>query len=367
MEGLGLQWDLSSENGGKPVDKTLKFEEDNKVVLATEETTNELTLQNDEEENVEQDVKSFDILENKNSNIKELVKSVLGSSVLEIEDEEGNLEEKNIDDVDMTEAEWGDLIKEHYSEKINTLKEGSVQLGGLDEVRRAMISAIKSGNDPSEVLHFQEHYVDPMANIDISHEEGQIEILSLRYKDAIESGDMSKSDVETLIEVAKSKGELEEKAEVAFEQIKNALKKKALDIQAKAEEEEKERENFYKDYEKDFKNIAKEVLGVSGSYAKELVDFILKPDENEPRLTKFNAKVMGLLKQPKKAVDLALYVYDSEKFNKKVSTMLKSDVLEEQKKKVRVVKKYKHNKGLPTETDNKNSSNKVLFSTNING
>src|SRR5690554_6932701 len=122
MEVLDLKFDLSSENEGQPTDKTLIFEE-----VEKQETPNERQLDKEKEEPKEEPAEpvkqepEVDINTDSNSNIKEFVKSVLGETTLELVDEEGNTEEKSIDEANLTEQEWGDLIKNHYSDKINTL------------------------------------------------------------------------------------------------------------------------------------------------------------------------------------------------------------------------------------------------------
>lgn len=365
MEGLELKFDLPLDAKSQPDDLSLKLEEGEVTEESLREarvtTTEEVPappIEVTEEVEVEEDF-SEEVLPTSKV-ISEIFKSLYGVDTIERELEDGEVEEVHIDDANFTVEDLVNIINENHKDSIKELKGSSVSLEGLDEVRQSMITAIKSGMNPKDVIYFQDRYVDPMSSIDISTEEGQIQMLEIRYKDSLEQGTMDKADFDRIIRGLKEDDELEQKAEEAYNQLTEALNNKAKEMAEKAKEDEQNRKTFYREYKKDFTSIAKEKFNLKDTTAKNLVDLVLEPDENEPRMTKLNAKVLQILRNPESAVKLALHVFDEEKYEKLVKSKVQIEVLEDTKKKIRFKKKAREAQG-SSFADDEITEDKVLF------
>lgn len=357
MEELELKLELPIMNEGAP-DKELNIIDDGDQSINNDgRSTDDMVKDylNRGENPVKQDGQ-VSVSGGENDYARELVKKYFGASTIDVENDEGEFEERSIDEMDFTLDEVIEMIKDNHKDKVKDIKSKSIEIDGLDEIRKGMIKAIQAGKNPKEVLFFQESYVDPMSNIDLSTEDGQIAMVRIGYQEAIDKGTVTEDDFERIVRGLKEDDALESKSLEISDKIKDALKAKAKEMEQSAIEQKEKTKQFYKEYRKDFKVAAETNLELSPTVSKELVDFILEPDQNEKGMTRIEAKLLGMLRNPEEAAEVSLFIYDRELYNKRARAKINNQLMEEEKKRVRIKRKERENRGAGfTEEETKES------------
>lgn len=211
-----------------------------------------------------------------------------------------------------------DLINEKHKEELNSIKETSVSLANLDQVQKDIVNIVAKGGNPTELLILQKDYLQPLSDIDIETEEGQIEAIRIDLEDKGNSEDM----IDILIEGFKAKGILEDKGIEA----KEALDKKYKDRIDKVAKQEQDRlDNLQKQHKQYVKDIASalKAKGYNDKAVKEFKEFATEVkslgENSTARMTEMDAKYLELRNNPETAIDLILYFNNPEEFKKTVS------------------------------------------------
>lgn len=211
-----------------------------------------------------------------------------------------------------------DLVKEKHQDEINGLKESSVSLANLDQIQKDIVNIVAKGGNPTELLLLQQNYLQPLSDIDIETEEGQIEAIRIYLEDKGNSDDM----IDILIEGFKAKGILEDKGIEAKESLDKKYKAKIEEV---ARQEQERLETLQKQHKQYIKDITAELksMGYNDKAVKEFKEFATeiksRGDNSTARMTDMDAMYLELRNNPKTAIDLILYLKNPEEFKKAVS------------------------------------------------
>lgn len=261
-------------------------------------------------------------------NIIKLAKELLGVETIEKEDEEGGYKEYSLEEANLTMEDVIQLANEKKKQEIDDFKLNSVSVKNLDENQKAIIDIIAKGGDIQALLELQRTYVDPISKLDLDLEKDQIDVIYLHGK----AGGKSDEDIELIIEGLKSKGILKEKAEVAMNDLNEAVKNETAKKQKEAQDRIEATDKALKDFKKDFKTNAKtEFKELNDVAVTKLTDFVAKKKEDGKY--EMDSAYMKMRSDAKMATKLALFLYDMEEYNKLVAkdTSIKEAIKTEQK------------------------------------
>ena len=211
-----------------------------------------------------------------------------------------------------------DLVQEKHKEELATLKESSVSLTNLDQIQKDIVNIVAKGGNPTELLILQKDYLQPLSDIDIETEEGQIEAIRIDLEDKGNSEDM----IDILIEGFKAKGILEDKGIEAKEALDKKYKSKIEEV---ARQEQERLVNLEKQHKQYVKNIssALKAKGYNDKTVKEFKEFATEVkslgENSTARMTEMDAKYLELRNNPETVIDLILYFKNPEEFKKSVS------------------------------------------------
>lgn len=296
----------------------------------------------------EDDNKLETLLEVKSENKEELLntaKKYLGDfyDAIEINDGDSVIKaDEYIKDVDTL----VEMLAEKHKHELEELKANSVSTTNLDALQKDIVNIISKGGNPAELIKVQSDYIQPLSEIDLDTEEGQIEMIQTVLRD----GNRTDEEIDILIAGYLSKGILEDKAieskkllEDHYQSHLEKVKQAELD---RLEQIKTAHKKFSTDVKKEF-----ETLGYNDTTVKKLRSFVseIKPQgENKGvNMTEMDYEYFKLRNDPKEAALLGLFFYDREKYNE---TVAKKAVNKEQ---VKTAKTIIINKQKPISSDNK--------------
>lgn len=206
---------------------------------------------------------------------------------------------------------YQDYIKALYEEKQKKALENHVDLKGVSDFTKQIIEIDKAGGNVSAVLQAKAEALDPISGLDLSQEGDQKAMvehyLSTRYKE------MSREDIQALIKTYEDRGILEEKAANCKEALEKAVSDYMEAEKTKAEERKHQFLEQFKVYKKSFKESVSSKFQVKEEYARKLVDFATKlNNQNIPE--NLHKKFFDMLNNADSASELALFLYDKEEY-----------------------------------------------------
>lgn len=202
-------------------------------------------------------------------------------------------------------------IKALYEEKQKKALENHVDLKGVSDFTKQIIEIDKAGGNVSAVLQAKAQALDPISSLDLSQESDQKAMvehyLSTRYKE------MSREDIQALIKTYEDRGILEEKAVNCKEALEKAVSDYMETEKTKAEQRKQQFLDQFKVYKKSFKESVSSKFQVKEEYAKKLVDFATKlNNQNIPE--NLHKKFFDMLNDADSASELALFLYDKDEY-----------------------------------------------------
>lgn len=220
----------------------------------------------------------------------------------------------------MEEFEW---TNENYAELVRQQNQWSLEKGfselldATGPYGKAIISHIQNGGNPEEIIDlFKE--AKKIENFDVSTEEGKVALLTQYYKDLGWSDKRIKRTIDSAIDtnsidedVAEAKEEMEEaiKAQV---QEKQKAQQEYLDQQREAQEK----------FAENITNTLRERKDISMEQKREIATSLLVYDKKLPDgrvVNQFALDFAKLQSDPKKYVDLVMFVRDYDKFKENIS------------------------------------------------
>ena len=342
---------LMTEKIGGDVDEREESNKDLKLAIAGEkrkddffdlDTAKEKELENlkdleaqsktsdEEDEELEDNTKppiivNDDILEKEesgNTNVgnddsdfyRKSLKSMFGDSISHIieEDDQGNEVEINIDEIQITEDFFNQIVKSKIEEIKEEAQKDKISLKGVSSFARDLVEIDRNGGDASELLRAKEAYADPLDNLDLTTEQGQVQAVYLRMM----AGGQDEDTTRRLINSYKSEGILEEKANNAEAELRQALQSQVENAKQAAKQKTEERKSLMKEYKKDIKEELSRYQ-LNDTFKNKVVALATKEDENGR--FELDQVYYKHRENPKDAADLALFLLDKQEYINQVT------------------------------------------------
>lgn len=246
--------------------------------------------------------------------IVKLAKELLGVETILKAGEDGEDLEVSLEDANLTMEDLVELVNTKKTQELEDIKLNSVSVKNLDDNQKAIIDIIAKGGDIQALLELQKTYVDPISKLNLDIEKDQIEVIYLHGK----ASGKTDEDIELIIEGLKTRGTLKEKAEVAMNDLNEAVKAETVKKQKEAQERIEATEKALKEFKKEFKtNVKSEFKDLNETAVNRLTDFASKRKEDGKY--DMDLAYMKMRSDAKLATKLALFLYDIEEYNKIVT------------------------------------------------
>lgn len=263
--------------------------------------------------------------------------------------------ETPIDDIDITEEVFTDLIQAYIAEETERSSKDKVSTKGLSDLTKKIIEIESHGGNPTSVLQYQQAYVDPLDQLDLDSTEGQRGVVAL----FMQANGKDQEDIAARLRLYEEQGSLAEKA-VEFEaKMRQAVADHAEKQVQLAVEQEKAYKESLKTYKKTFKESLDTKFQLNDTVKNRLVDFATKPGEGNR--FNFDVQLMEARKNPELAAELALWLEDREEYVRQISNAAVTKTLTSTAQKIGTIRlKRKDDKVDPTPP--KGNSRAAFFS-----
>jgi hypothetical protein len=251
--------------------------------------------------------------------------------------------ETPIDDIDITEEVFTDLIQAYIAEETERSSKDKVSTKGLSDLTKKIIEIESHGGNPTSVLQYQQAYVDPLDQLDLDSTEGQRGVVAL----FMQANGKDQEDIAARLRLYEEQGSLAEKA-VEFEaKMRQAVADHAEKQVQLAVEQEKAYKESLKTYKKTFKESLDTKFQLNDTVKNRLVDFATKPGEGNR--FNFDVQLMEARKNPELAAELALWLEDREEYIRQISNAAVTKTLTSTAQKIGTIRlKRKDDKVDPT-------------------
>lgn len=229
----------------------------------------------------------------------------------ENEDDKVSFKDLDIKDKDS----FLDLIENVIKEKESGLLKDKIDTSSISDFTRQLIEAEKSGANVNQILGVYRQYQAPIQDLDLSVKEDQMKVI----RHFVNSLPISDEEKDEQLEIYKSQSDefIEAKAKkfkgILDEKMKDYIQKQKEDAEKKKKEDEEAGKRYRKELKTEF-NLSYEL---NEKMLSRLIDFALKVDDKKE--TGVLRTFKETMKDPKKAVDLIMYLMDSEEFIKQKS------------------------------------------------
>lgn len=249
------------------------------------------------------------------------LKNLFGEGISHIvqEDEKGEPVEVALEDVEMTQELYEEILKAKMSELQEEAKKGTVSTEGISEFTRELIEIDRAGGDVDTLLEVKRTYTDVLEGLDLTKKEDQKQAVFLRYK----AGDQySDEEIDILIEGYETKGILGDKAESAERELTTAVQQQVEQAKQTALDKKADLAKLTKEYEKEIEESLDQ-FELEDKLKRKIAKLSVKKDDKD----RFEIDNMYfLMKQdPKKAAQLALFILDTEEYNKQIGKDVKKE------------------------------------------
>lgn len=288
---------------------------------------------------------------------KKLLKSIFGEEVdsLIVPNEDGEDVEIPLDDFDLDEDTFKDIINNKIQAEKEAALEGRVKVDDLDDLTQSLVELSRKGGDVRELLEYKAAYTDPLDRLDLSTKEGQREAIYLYLRGRQEP----EEEIQLRIEAYEAKGLLEEKAKQFDGEIRGSIKNLVEQRKKEAEQLAEQKKEQLKSYKKEFGESLKSKFELNDKVREKLVDMATKP--NKENKYEMDLAYQSARSNPEEAAMLALWFTDREEFIRQISS---KKVKEEQLKtvqKIRLASKRKNNTDVSLPSKSGGDKGVVLF------
>ena len=208
-----------------------------------------------------------------------------------------------------------DLIENVIKEKESGLLKDKIDTSSVSDFTRQLIEAEKSGANVNQILGVYRQYQAPIQDLDLSVKEDQMRVI----RHFVNSLPISDEEKDEQMEIYKSQSDefIEAKAKkfkgILDEKMKEYIQKQKED----AEKKKKEDEEASKRYRKDLRTEFNSSYELNEKMLSRLTDFALKIDDKGE--TGVLRAFKESMRDPKKAVDLIMYLMSPDEFIKQKS------------------------------------------------
>jgi len=317
---------LKEEEESKVVDLESTEEDKKKKEEKASKGEFELTQSTSNEDKT--DTEDFD----KSEFYKRSLKTMFGDTISHIieEDEQGNEKEVLLQDTLVTEEFYNQIVKSKLDDIKEEASKDKISTKGISDFARDLVEIDRNNGDISELLRAKEAYSDPLDNLDLTTEQGQVQAVYLRMM----AGGQDEDTTRRLITSYKAEGILEEKALEAETELKAAIQKQVENAKEAAQKQADERRSLLKDYKKDIKESL-DRYQLNDNIKNKVVLLATKEDDNGR--FELDKVYYQHRENPKDAADLAFFLLDKEEFIKHVTNKAVEETKLNTSKKLRVV------------------------------
>jgi hypothetical protein len=251
---------------------------------------------------------------------KSILKDLIAEGVLpeigSFETEDGDV---SFDDMAIDKDALLFLIKDHQDKIKEELKSSSIDVNGVSEFTKKLISIEKHGGNVQQALETYQQVKHPIESIDLNDPVGQKAMCYLRFK----ANGIEDSMARDLINAYEIKGVLEEKAAESKEQLDEAFKQSMIQQEELAIKQEQEFKAALKTYRGTLDSVLKDQQ-ISDTHRRKLLDIATKQTaQGDFELDEY---IENFRKNPIDAVDLLMFVTNKEEFiKKKAEEMMKEE------------------------------------------
>ena len=334
------------------------------------EEKEEVVDQNEDDEEGESEVESEPKVEEKevkvtknesSENYKNLLKGMWGDSIGTIVQEiDGEEVEVSIDEMDIDEEMFQTIIQSKIEHEKESAGKNKISTEGISDFAKSLIEIDRNGGDISELLEMKRAYSDPLDNLDISTPDGQKQAIYLRKKAADPNQD--DDEIILLIDAYEKKGILEEKAEVAERELRDAFEMQVEARKRAAIDAQEARKKMLEDYRKDLKGQVSNQFTLNDTVIKKLVNIATKSDDEGK--FELDSRYSEYRRDPQKAARLALFLLDEEEYIKQVSS---KEVKNEKLKSAKLKLRAKTSSGAEVGSNKKGSPDDLISMDLFNG
>jgi hypothetical protein len=280
---------------------------------------------------------------------KNTLKSMFGESidVLVQEDEEGNEVEVSLEEVEIDEDTFREIVKSKLDEIKEEASRDKISVKGISDFTRDLIEIDRNGGDINELIKVKESFSDPLDELDLSTEEGQIKAIYLRML----AGGQDEDTIRRLIKSYKLDGDLEEVANKAEQELRGAMQQQVERAKQLAIENSEKRKSLLKSYKKDIKDNLSD-FELNENIKNKIVQLATKEDENGR--FEIDRIYYSYREDPKKAARLALFLLDEDEFINQVTNQAVKNTKLNTAKKLKIVTGSARSTSGPTLKENTN-------------
>lgn len=358
LEALGVTKD--EDKGFIALDSVNKVAEDTPAVTSTpvipglegESTPQTVQLPTFEKtddglDNLDDLDKGIEDLENEppvSSNYKEMLSELIEQGIIPaidaFETEEGDVP---FDQMDIDKEMFLSLIKQNQQDIKDSFKESTIDVNGISEFTKKLISIEKHGGNVQQALETYQQVKHPMDSIDLTDVRGQKAMCYLRLQAQGIDDKMAKD----LIQSFELQGVLEDRAIESKEQLDNAFSESIARQEEQAIKEEQEYKAALKIYRATLDNVFKDQQ-LSDTHRRKLLDIATK--QNERGDFELDNLIENFRKNPIDAADLILFVTNKDEFIKTKSQALIKQEHINTLRKVNVIRKGTNTLTVPEKT-----------------
>lgn len=280
---------------------------------------------------------------------KNTLKSMFGDSIdtLIQEDEEGNEIEVSLEEVDIDEDTFREIVKSKLDEIKEEASKDKISVKGISDFTRDLIEIDRNGGDINELIKVKESYSDPLDQLDLTTEEGQIKAIYLRMM----AGGQDEDTIRRLIKSYKADGELEEIALKAEQELRAAMQQQVERAKQAAIENAEKRKALLKSYKKDIKENLSD-FELNENIKNKIVQLATKEDDNGR--FEIDTIYYAHREDPKKAARLALFLLDEQEYINQVTNEAVKNTKLNTAKKLKIVTGSARTTAGPTLKENTN-------------
>jgi len=243
------------------------------------------------------------------------LKNLFGEDISHIiqENDKGESVEIALEDVEMTQELYEEILTAKMAEIKEEAKKDTVSTEGISEFTRELIEIDRAGGEIDSLLEAKKTYSDVLDTLDLTKKEDQKKAVFLRYK---AGGQYSDEEIEILIKGYEDKGVLEDKATTADEELKAAVQQQVEQAKQATLDKKANIAKLTKEYEQDIeKNL--DQFELEDKIKRKIAKLSVKRDDKER--FEIDNLYFQMKEDPKKAAQLALFILDTTEYNKQVS------------------------------------------------
>ena len=286
---------------------------------------------------------------------RDTIKSLFGEDqVFTQEGEDGEDIEVSIDEYDVTADTLKELIERRIESEREKALEDKISTKGVSDFTKNLIEIEKNGGEIRDLLQYKDAYTDPLENLDLSTENGQMQAVALYLRGRQEPQD----EIDIRIEAYRKRGILEEKATQFSKEIKESVNSLIEQRKLDSIEQRRQKEELFKSYRKDLDDELKNSFELKDTVRKKLLDHATKRDDNgEYELDKLYKIARS---EPSTVALLSLFFEDKEEFIRQLSSKKVNEQRLKDQKAIKLGSKKTYD--VEKVSKQKNDSNLILFS-----